>query len=258
MCSSTWIIQSISSGMLFVVSLRVKPICFSFSFPALCNVAEPESKSNSDSNINLSPTILISSLFPSISCKRPKNSERYFWSSNTLEVSALFNLSPKTSILSSLVRISCSLASSAEFNVLISFFNTSISFVKKATCSKVEEAFNWASNISVSVLSISCCFSFSSAAILWFKLCISVFWVKDWMFSSSFLRFLVVFGIVILGPVFYSPKSCAQIKPDEVINKLDANYYYPHKKGLVNISAQLEWDQQDLTSEKKTILKKPF
>ena len=40
-----------------------------------------------------------------------------------------------------------------------------------------------------------------------------------------------------------------------MLNKLDANYYYPHKKGLVNISAQLEWEQQDLTKGKKTIIK---
>ena len=77
------------------------------------------------------------------------------------------------------------------------------------------------------------------------------------MICSSFLRFLVVIGIVILGPVFYSSISCAQIKTDEVIKKLDENYYYPQKKGLINIVARLEWEQQDMTSEKKTVLKKP-
>ena len=68
---------------------------------------------------------------------------------------------------------------------------------------------------------------------------------------------MVVLGIIIFGPVFYSSISYAQIKPDKVLNKLDANYYYPHKKGLVYISAQLEWEQQDLTKGKKTIIKNP-
>ena len=77
------------------------------------------------------------------------------------------------------------------------------------------------------------------------------------MIFSSLLRFLVIHGIVILGPVFYSSISCAQTKTDEVINKLDDNYYYPQKKGLSNIAARLEWEQQDMTSEKKTVLKNP-
>ena len=54
------------------------------------------------------------------------------------------------------------------------------------------------------------------------------------MIFSSFLRVLVFLVIVILGPIFYSSISWAQINPDQVINRLDANYYYPHKKGLVN------------------------
>ena len=77
------------------------------------------------------------------------------------------------------------------------------------------------------------------------------------MIFFSRLWFLVVLGIIILGPVFYSSISCAQIKTDEVIKKLDENYYYPQKKGLINIVARLEWEQQDMTSEKKPVLKKP-
>ncbi|SVC65349.1 uncharacterized protein METZ01_LOCUS318203 [marine metagenome] len=77
------------------------------------------------------------------------------------------------------------------------------------------------------------------------------------MTFSSFLRLLVVLGIVIFGPVYYFSISYAQIKTDEVINKLDANYYYPQKKGLFNIVALLEWEQQDLTTENKTIFKTP-
>ena len=77
------------------------------------------------------------------------------------------------------------------------------------------------------------------------------------MIFSSFFRFLVFLGIVILGPVCYFSISYAQIKTDEVINMLDAHYYYPQKKGLVNIDALLEWEQQDMTSEKKIFLKNP-
>ena len=73
------------------------------------------------------------------------------------------------------------------------------------------------------------------------------------MTFSSFLRLLVVLGIVILGPVYYFAISYAQIKPDKVLNKLDANYYYPQKKGLINITARLEWEQQDLALDKKAI-----
>jgi len=76
------------------------------------------------------------------------------------------------------------------------------------------------------------------------------------MTFSSFLRFLVVLGIVILEPIFCSSISWAQIITNEVINKLDANYYYPHKKGLLNISAQVKWEQQDVTTEKNTVFKK--
>lgn len=68
---------------------------------------------------------------------------------------------------------------------------------------------------------------------------------------------MVVLGIIIFGPVFYSSISYAQINIDEVTNKLDANYYYPQKKGLINIAARLEWEQQDMTSEKKIFLKNP-
>ena len=67
----------------------------------------------------------------------------------------------------------------------------------------------------------------------------------------------MVLGITVLGPILSTPISTAQIKIEKVLNKLDAHYYYPHKKGLVNISAQLEWERQELTSEKKTVLKNP-
>ena len=67
----------------------------------------------------------------------------------------------------------------------------------------------------------------------------------------------MVLGIIVLGPVLYPSISSAQIKAELVLKKLDAHYYYPHKKGLINISARLEWEQQDMTSEKKTVLKNP-
>ena len=77
------------------------------------------------------------------------------------------------------------------------------------------------------------------------------------MIFFSRLWFLVILGIILLGPVFYSSISDAQIKTDEVINKLDANYYYPQRKGLINIAARLKWEQQVLTSEQKAFLEKP-
>ena len=84
--------------------------------------------------MNLSPTILISSLSPKIACNLPKNSDLYFCNSKTLEVKALFNFSPKTSISKSLANISISFASKAEFRIDISFFYISISFDNKLIC----------------------------------------------------------------------------------------------------------------------------
>ena len=89
--------------------------------------------------MNLSPTILISSLSPNKFCNLPKNSERYFCNSKILDVSALFNLSPSISISRFFEIASSSLASRARFNVSISFFKFSISSDKIAICSKVLE-----------------------------------------------------------------------------------------------------------------------
>ena len=104
MCPSTIIIQSISDGISLVVSFKVRPISLNFSLPDSCKSAEAESNNSSDSKINLSPTILMSFLSPKIDCNFPKNSDLYFWSSNTFDVRALFNFSPSTSISKSLIK----------------------------------------------------------------------------------------------------------------------------------------------------------
>ena len=77
------------------------------------------------------------------------------------------------------------------------------------------------------------------------------------MIFSLSPKHLVVFLIASLSLLSQPPVSTAQLEIKNLLNKLDSHYYYPQKKGLTNISAQLTWEQQDTSSEKKIFLKKP-
>ena len=77
------------------------------------------------------------------------------------------------------------------------------------------------------------------------------------MIFSLSPKHLVVFLIVSLSHLSHPYVSAAQSEIKRLLNKLDNNYYYPQRKGLTNISAQLTWEQQDTSSEKKIFLKKP-
>ena len=77
------------------------------------------------------------------------------------------------------------------------------------------------------------------------------------MIFSFSPKHLVVFLIASLSLLSHTSVSAAQSEIKRLLNKLDNNYYYPQRKGLTNISAQLTWEQQDTSSEKKIFLKKP-
>ena len=77
------------------------------------------------------------------------------------------------------------------------------------------------------------------------------------MIFSLSPKHLVVFLIASLSLLSHTSVSAAQSEIKRLLNKLDSHYYYPQKKGLTNISAQLTWEQQDTSSEKKIFLKKP-
>ena len=70
------------------------------------------------------------------------------------------------------------------------------------------------------------------------------------MIFSLSSKHLVVFLIASFSLLSHPPISTAQSEIKSLLNKLDNNYYYPQKKGLTNISAQLTWEQQDTSSEK--------
>ena len=73
----------------------------------------------------------------------------------------------------------------------------------------------------------------------------------------SFSPKLWFFFIASLSLLSYPSVSTAQSEIKSLLSKLDNNYYYPQKKGLTNISAQLTWEQQDISSEKIIFIKKP-
>ena len=64
---------------------------------------------------------------------------------------------------------------------------------------------------------------------------------------------MVTFCLAILFPLV----SSAQSKVEQLLNKLDENYYYPQNKGLIKMSSQLEWEQENIKSKKVLTLKKP-
>ena len=64
---------------------------------------------------------------------------------------------------------------------------------------------------------------------------------------------MVTFYLAILFPCV----SSAQSKVEQLLNKLDENYYYPQNKGLIKMSSQLEWEQENIKSKKVLTLKKP-
>ena len=76
------------------------------------------------------------------------------------------------------------------------------------------------------------------------------------IFSFSPIYFWFFF-IASLSLLSYPSVSTAQSEIKSLLSKLDNNYYYPQKKGLTNISAQLTWEQQDTSSEKIIFIKKP-
>ncbi|SVC62914.1 uncharacterized protein METZ01_LOCUS315768 [marine metagenome] len=76
------------------------------------------------------------------------------------------------------------------------------------------------------------------------------------MFLSSRSRLILVV-LSIIGTNFFAPVSSAQSKVEQLLNKLDENYYYPQKKGLVRISSQLQWEQENIGSKKIFAIKKP-
>ena len=77
------------------------------------------------------------------------------------------------------------------------------------------------------------------------------------MIFSPSPKHLVVFLIALLCLLSRPTVSTAQSEIKSLLNKLDNNYYYPQKKGLTSISAQLTWEQQDTSSEKIIFIKKP-
>jgi hypothetical protein len=70
---------------------------------------------------------------------------------------------------------------------------------------------------------------------------------------SKLMLAMVTVYLAILLPLV----SSAQSKVEQLLNKLDENYYYPQNKGLIKVSSQLEWQQENIKSKKVLILKKP-
>ena len=70
---------------------------------------------------------------------------------------------------------------------------------------------------------------------------------------SKLMPTVITIYLVILFPSL----SSAQSKVEQLLNKLDENYYYPQNKGLIKISSQLEWEQENVKSKKVLTLKKP-
>ena len=76
------------------------------------------------------------------------------------------------------------------------------------------------------------------------------------MFLSNRSRLILVV-LAITGAEFFPAVSSAQSKVEQLLNKLDKSYYYPQNKGLVRISSQLKWEQENIESKKTFAVKKP-
>lgn len=77
------------------------------------------------------------------------------------------------------------------------------------------------------------------------------------MFFFFFRKIFLTFILFIIGIIFDPAIVLAQVNVEKVLNKLDANYYYPQKSGLVNISALVKWEQENISSENNILLKNP-
>jgi hypothetical protein len=61
---------------------------------------------------------------------------------------------------------------------------------------------------------------------------------------------MILAMFVILMTNFFSLALSAESKVEQLLNKLDQNYYYPQSKGLTRVSSQLEWEQINIKPEK--------
>jgi hypothetical protein len=76
------------------------------------------------------------------------------------------------------------------------------------------------------------------------------------MFLQNRSKLMLTIVTVYLAILFPSV-SFAQSKVEQLLSKLDENYYYPQNKGLIKVSSQLEWEQKNIKSKKVLIIKKP-
>jgi len=76
------------------------------------------------------------------------------------------------------------------------------------------------------------------------------------MFLQNRSKLMLTIVTVYLAILFPSV-SFAQSKVEQLLSKLDENYYYPQNKGLIKVSSQLEWEQKNVNSEKVLTIKKP-
>jgi len=77
------------------------------------------------------------------------------------------------------------------------------------------------------------------------------------MKSTILSRHLVLFLLSLFYLSSIASASNAQPEIKNLLIKLDKKYYYPQKKGLTSLFAELLWEQQDTSSEKIKFLKKP-
>ena len=77
------------------------------------------------------------------------------------------------------------------------------------------------------------------------------------MIFSLSPKHLVVFLIASFS-LFTAPSiSSPNQKSKNLLNMLDSHYYYPQKKGLTSISAEITWEQQDTSVKNTFFFKKP-
>jgi len=70
---------------------------------------------------------------------------------------------------------------------------------------------------------------------------------------SKLMLVVITIYLVILFPLV----SSAQSNVEQLLNKLDENYYYPQNQGLIRMSSQFEWEQENITPKKVLTIKKP-
>jgi hypothetical protein len=68
---------------------------------------------------------------------------------------------------------------------------------------------------------------------------------------------LILAIVTVYLAILFPSVSSAQSKVEQLLNKLDENYYYPQNKGLIKVSSQLEWEQENIKSKKVLTFKKP-